>query len=358
MGTSLQYTFPSIDADLIIRDAFERCGILNYMQGDVQYKSARRSLNLLLQHWINRGFTLSTLFQGVLQINQGQSFYALPANISKLLQCKLVSANQLVGGIASSSSGGNPSVLFATTITGSFSQASVNGSISYLYPTATPIVLVGVQSAITAQYQLAIECSYLSSPSEDDWITILETPLLQYHNGASNWFYLPFTESAVNWRIRQINADATGTTQVPLNLVQIYFGIPYQSVQMTAQGNDNYFYYPSGSQNGSPNNYWVNRTRIPTLNVYPVPSTEYQFFFYLGLQFIQDVGEYTNSIDIRATFIDAAIAGLAAKLAIKFAPDRYEMLAVDAETVYVQAGKEDTENVPTQFILNGGGYNE
>lgn len=353
MATSLQYTFPTIDADLIIRDAFERCGILNYLEDSVRYDSARRSLNLLLQHWINRGFNLFTVDQGIIQIIPGQNIYNLPVNISKLLLCKLANCNQILGGTASSSTGGDPAALFASTITTSFSQPTVNGNISYLYTSVTPINVVGVQSNITAQYQLAIECSYLASPSEGDWITILETPLLQYYKGASQWFYLPYTKSALNWRIRQINAEQTGTTQVPLNLVQIYLGIPYNSVQMMAVGNDNYFYYPSGSQRGTSNNYWVNRTRIPTLNVYPIPDTSYQFYFYLGLRFIQDVGDFTNDLDIRAPFIDAAIAGLAAKLAQKFAPDRYDMLAADAETVYVQAGKEDTENVSSRFVMDG-----
>lgn len=353
MGTSLQYTFPTIDADLIIRDAFERCGILNYLEDAVRYESARRSLNLLLQHWPNRGFNLFTLEQGVIQINPGQFIYTLPVNISKLLQCKLANCTQKLSGTATSSTGGNASALFATTITTSFAQNSVNGNISYLYPQATPLNLVGIQSAITAQYQVAIECSYLTSPSDEDWIPVLQTPLLQYYKGAAKWFYLPFTENAVNWRIRQINAELTGSPQVPLNLVQIYFGIPYNSVQMQSEGNDNYFFYPSGSQQGTSNNYWVNRTRIPTLNVYPIPDSSYQFYFYLGIRFIQDVGDFTNDLDIRATFIEAAIAGLAAKLAEKFAPDRYEMLANNAETIYLQAGKEDTENVDTRFVMEG-----
>ena len=120
---------------------------------------------------------------------------------------------------------------------------------------------------------------------------------------------------------------------------------------MQSEGNDVYFYYPSGSQQGTPNNYWVNRTRIPTLNVYPIPDTSYQFFFYLGIRFIQDVGDFTNDLDIRATFIEAAVSGLAAKLSEKFAPERYEMLSANAETIYLQAGHEDTENVTSRFVL-------
>lgn len=358
MGTSLQYTFPTIDADLIIRDAFERCGIANYLEDALRYQSARRSLNLLLQHWPNRGFNLFTLEQGVTKINSGQNVYALPENTSKLMQCKLANANQMLGGTASSSTGGTPTILFATTITTSFSQPTVNGNISYLYKVPTALLLIGVQSAITAQYQLAIECSYLTAPNEGDWITILETPLLQYYNGASQWFYLPFTENALNWRIRQINAELPGTTQVPLNLVQIYFGIPYNSIPMQPIGNDLFFQFPSNSQTGSSTTYWTNRTRIPTLNVWPIPNNSYQFFFYLRIRFIQDVGDFTDAIDIRATFIDAAIAGLAAKLAQKFAPDRYDMLAADAETLYVQAGKEDTENVSSLVTWASGQQNE
>ncbi len=43
--------------------------------------------------------------------------------------------------------------------------------------------------------------------------------------------------------------------------------------------------------------------------------------------------------------MEAATAGLAAKLAQKFAPDRFADLANEAEKVYIEAGKEDTENV-------------
>jgi hypothetical protein len=358
MGTSLQYEFPVIDADLIIRDAFERCGILNYLEDAVRYQSARRSLNLLLQHWTNRGFNLSTLEQGVIEVNPGQNVYALPANTSKLLQCKLANSNQILGGEASASSGGDPSILFATTITGSFALTAVNGNISYLYPQNTSLLLIGIQSAISTEYQVAIECSYSATPGDDDWITILETPLLQYYVGAAQWFYLPFTDSAVNWRVRQINATAPNPVQVPLNLVQIYFGIPYISLPMQPVGNDLYFQFPSNSQNGTSTTYWTNRTLIPTLNVWPVPTNSYRFFFYLRIRFIQDVGDFSDSLDIRATFIDAATAGLAAKLAQKFATDRYDMLSQDAEKVYIEAGREDTENVSSLVTWAAGQQNE
>lgn len=357
MGTSLQYEFPTIDADLIIRDAFEQCGILNYLEDAVRYQSARRSLNLLLQHWPNRGFNLFTLEQGITQIVSGQNVYALPANTSKLLQCKLANVTQQTGGTASASDSGNPSVLFQSTITGSYTLSDVDQNISYLYTSGTPLLVVGITSAISTTYQVAIECSFSSSPSSDDWITILETPLDQYYVGNTNWYYLPFTESAVNWRVRQINAVAP-TVQVPLSLTQIYFGIPYISIPMQPVGNDLYFQFPSNSQNGNATTYWVNRTRIPTLNVWPVPLNQYQFFFYLRIRYIQDVGDFTNDIDVSPRFINAATSGLAAMLAKKFAPDRFDSLNSDAEKIYIEAGREDTENVSSLITWAVGDMNE
>lgn len=349
MATSLQYSFPTIDADYIIREAFERCGILNYMEDAVQYQSARRSLNLLFQTWPNLGFNLFTLVQGVIQVTSGQSNYALPATISKILQCKQANANQMLGGGASASPSGTGSAasLFVTTPTGSFVQSAADGNISYLYPTPTPLLLIGVQSAVTAAYQLAIECSYLTSPGDDDWITILKTEQLPYVNGATQWFYLPYTYSAVNWRIREFG----GAT---LNLNQIYFGIPYISLPMQSVGNDLYFQFPSQSQQGQATTYWVNRTIVPTLNTWPVPDDSYQFFFYLGIKYIQDVGDFFNSLDISTRFLEPAAAGLAAKLAEKFATDRAADLAQAALQVYIQAGKEDTENVQSQIVWGVG----
>lgn len=348
MSTSLQYNFPYIDADLLIRDAFERCGILNYLEDGLKYASARRSLNFLLQHWPNKGFNLFTFELGIIPIVPLQNVYELPLNTSKILQCKLANANRILGGTPSSSAGGNASAPFTATITGSCQQTSANGNISYLYPQGQPILCVGVLSAATETYQLAIECSYLTSPTEADWITILQTPAITYYFGQAQWFYLPFTRTAVNWRIR----ETSGST---LNISQIYFDIPYISLPMKSVGNDLYFQFPSNSQVGVSTTYWTNRSRIPTLNVWPIPNSSYQFFFYSRVRYIQDSGDFFNSIDVSARFIEAATAGLAAKLAQKFAPDKFESLKQEAEYVYNEAGKEDTENVDSLITweMNG-----
>ena len=337
VATSLQYNFPYIDADLIIRDAFERCGINNYLEDAVRYQSARRSLNLLLQHWPNRGFNLFTLDQGIIEINSGQDNYALPLNTSKILQCKMSNANRITGGTASSSAGGTPENCFSTTTTTGCTQTSANGNISYLFTTAQPILYVGILTLSTNIYKISIDCSYETNPSDADWITILNTPQVSYYTGNTLWYSLPFTNTAVNWRIRE-----TGGATLSIN--QIYLNIPYISLPMQSVGNDLYFQFPTNSQQGVATTYWVNRIRTPTLNVWPVPNDSYQFFVYNRIRYIQDIGDFFDSIDVVPRFVEAASAGLAAKLAEKYAIDRYPNLIAAAEKVYLEAGGEDTEN--------------
>ena len=58
MATSNTNTF-DLDVDQIIEEAFERCGINSRSGYDL--KSARRSLNIMLAEWANRGINLGPL---------------------------------------------------------------------------------------------------------------------------------------------------------------------------------------------------------------------------------------------------------------------------------------------------------
>lgn len=347
MSTSLSYDFQNLDADLIIRDAFERCGIENWAEGGLKYDAARRSLNFLFSHWVNRGLSLFTVEQSVVEVVANQPVYNLPENTSKILEAKNANANRILGGIPSSSAGGNAAAPFTTTISGSCTQTSPDGNISYLYPSGTCITLVGIMSQTTQYYRLFIECSYLSSPTDDDWITVLETPMTLYRFGESNWFYLPFTKSAVNWRIR----ETSGNT---LNIAQIYFGIPQYSVPMSSLGRDLYFQYPSNPSPGTSTCYWLNRIQTPTLNIYPYPDGSYQFIFYNRVRYIQDVGDFFNSVNVVGRFLEAVAAGLAAKLAEKYAPSLFPNLEQKAEKAYIEAAKEDTEYVNPRITFAPG----
>lgn len=359
MATSLQYTFPAIDADLIIRDAFERCGIPNWQEDGLKYDAARRSLNFLLSHWPNRGLNLFTNFQGIIPIVVGQNMYRMPANISKILEAKLVNSNRLLNGTPQSNTttsfdntgGGTASIPFNQNPQAGVGclQTAPNGNISYTYNlnpmTPQAILYVGVTTAVTQVYQLVIECSFLTNPQPQDWITVYQAQSMTYYYGLTQWFSLPNTFTTANWRIRETGGNT-------LNIAQIYFNIPYYSLPMKPVGRDLFFQFPTNSQSALSTTYWNNRIIDISFDVWALPVEGYQFFVYNAVRQIQDIGSFFNSLDIGPKFVEAATAGLAYKLAQKYAPERISDLDMAYKEVFIEAAKEDTENA--ESIVNFG----
>ena len=101
----------------------------------------------------------------------------------------------------------------------------------------------------------------------------------------------------------------------------------------------------SGKTNeGQPTQYFVQRfIDKVTLTLYLTPgSTEAgNFINYYYVSRIQDAGAYTNDADVPYRFVPCMIAGLAYYLAVKFAPDRVQMLKMLYEDELQRALQED-----------------
>ena len=101
----------------------------------------------------------------------------------------------------------------------------------------------------------------------------------------------------------------------------------------------------SGKTNeGQPTQYFVQRfIDKVTITLYLTPgSTEAgNFINYYYVSRIQDAGAYTNDADVPYRFVPCMIAGLAYYLAVKFAPDRVQMLKMLYEDELARALEED-----------------
>ena len=101
----------------------------------------------------------------------------------------------------------------------------------------------------------------------------------------------------------------------------------------------------SGKTNeGQPTQYFVQRfIDKVTITLYLTPgSTEAgNFINYYYVSRIQDAGAYTNDADVPYRFVPCMIAGLAYYLAVKFAPDRVQMLKMLYEDELQRALQED-----------------
>jgi hypothetical protein len=81
--TSGTATF-NLDLNEIFEEAFERCG--TELRTGYQFRTARRSLNLLTIEWANRGVNLWTIEEGNIPMVTGQAIYDLPVDTIDLIE--------------------------------------------------------------------------------------------------------------------------------------------------------------------------------------------------------------------------------------------------------------------------------
>jgi len=83
MALSGTTTF-NLDLNEYIEEAFERCGA--ELRSGYDFRTARRSLNLLFTDWANRGINMWTIEQGTQTLTQGTATYTLPADTVDLIE--------------------------------------------------------------------------------------------------------------------------------------------------------------------------------------------------------------------------------------------------------------------------------
>lgn len=84
MATSGTTAF-TLDLLEIVEEAFERCG--SEPRSGYDFRTARRSMNLLFADWANRGINLWTLDSGSTPLVAGTATYTLPEDTVDILDC-------------------------------------------------------------------------------------------------------------------------------------------------------------------------------------------------------------------------------------------------------------------------------
>ena len=108
---------------------------------------------------------------------------------------------------------------------------------------------------------------------------------------------------------------------------------------------------PNKLSQGTPSQYYVQRTVNPSIFLYQTAGSNYsnssnpsnyQFIFYY-LARIEDAGTYTNTPNVVFRFLPALTSGLAYYLAVKHAPERIEQLRMLYEDDLQRALTEDSQ---------------
>jgi hypothetical protein len=340
MSTSGTFNFGSTINDQFIIDSYERCGILPDLITAEQIQSAQRSANLVLSEWINRGLNLWTVKQSMLNLIPNQTAYTLPYPTSDVLEATIRSSQRNLGGTAFSSAGGIAQNAFDNNPATACTQTSPNGYISYNYGTNVQyaISLVGIQSNATLTYTLVCE----TSPDNINWTLALSIPAQTYTQGVNLWFVVPVPFNAQYFRVRETGGET-------LNVQELFFNTVLLDIVITRISRAEYIALPNKNQTGRPTSFYVDRQINPVIYLWPTPSPSYNNLFYTRVELMQDIGQLTNNSDIPQRFYDAFIAGVACKLALKYMPQKYDILKIDYDNAYSLAGREDTERVPLRI---------
>jgi hypothetical protein len=291
----------NLDVNDLIEEAFERCG--KELRTGYDFKTARRSLNLLTIEWANRGINLWTVEQGVIPMVTGQAMYPYPADTIDLMDMVIRQNN------------------------GTSNQQDINIS------------------------RIA-EPTYMSLPNK----LAQGRPIQVYINRQSGQENLSGALLSANISSTATTIDLTSTSGLTSSgFIKIdNETISYPNI------NGNQLINCARGQNGTTAaahtaNATVTVQNLPCINVWPTPNSpgsQYTFVYY-RLRRIQDAGSGIYVQDIPFRFIPCMVAGLAYQLSTKL-PDvdmnRIPMLKMDYEEQFRLAAEEDREKAPIRFV--------
>lgn len=115
-----------------------------------------------------------------------------------------------------------------------------------------------------------------------------------------------------------------------------------------------YLNVPDKTTQARPAQFYVERTNVPKVYLYPAADKAYNLLYY-RIRRIQDAGDYTNTTDVNFRFLPCLVAGLSYYLSLKFAPDRVGALKQIYEEEFARAAAEDRDTA-SFFIVPDVGY--
>jgi len=301
MATTTGTTAFNLDMNDLIEEAFERCG--QELRTGYNFRTARRSLNLLTIEWANRGINFWTVEQGQIPLVTGQAIYPMPVDTINLLDTVVRqsngTSNQIdinISGISESTymslpnklAQGRPIQMWFNRQSGQENLSTVTLS-ETINSTATSITVSSVANLATAGF-IKIDNETISYPN------IVVNQLVNCARGQNNTTAASHTSGAA----------------------------------LTIQN-------------------------IPAINIWPTPNApgdQYTLVYY-RMRRIQDAGTGTSVQDIPFRFIPCMVAGLAVQLSMKLPdvdPQRIMALKADYEQQWDIAQAEDRETAPLRFV--------
>jgi hypothetical protein len=281
-----------LDVAEIIEEAFERCGLEARTGYDAV--TARRSLNLMLADWANRGINLWT----VRQFSQ---------TVAQLSSTSAVDTYPI--GAITATVGASASLSVGETITGSTS--SVTAKI-ITKPSSTTLTLTVPSGAFTAG-------ETITGSSSSATTTISADPSL---DDVQN------TIDILDMVVRRSGSDI--------------------AINRISRGD--YLAVPDKDDQGRASQFFVDRLITPTVTIWPVPENSTDTLIYYRLVRIDDADASVNTMEVPFRFLPSLVSGLAYCIAMKRAPARMPDLKMSYEEDFFRAATEDRDRTSLQLV--------
>jgi hypothetical protein len=284
----------NLDLNDIIEEAYERAGL--EVRSGYDFRTARRSLNLMTIEWANRGINLWTIEEGQIVLQAGQPVYPIPVDTIDLLD-HVIRQNSAVANTQSDINITRISESTYSTIPNKLTQGR-------------PIqVWVNRQSGQTNATSVTLNGAITSA---DTTITL---------SNASGLTTTGFIK---------VDSETIGYTNISGN----------QLLNCTrGQAGTTAAAHTSGTS--------IFVQNLPCINVWPSPNAGGNYtFVYWRLRRLQDAGNGVTVEDIPFRLIPCMVAGMAFYIAMKkpeVSPDRVTMLKTDYEEQWLLASQEDRE---------------
>jgi len=315
MAVTSGLTAFNLDLNEIMEEAYERAGL--EIRTGYEFRTGRRSLNMLTIEWANRGINLWTIEQGQIVMNTGQGIYPFPEDTIDLLdQVVRTQANDL-----------NQIDINISRISES-TYAMIPNKLAQGRPIQ---VWINRQTGAGNSTTVVLTTALTSTDT-----TVYVSDITQLAAAG----FINVTTGGVTETIVYQNVNP-----VPLT------GLPNAGQLLNCARGQNNTSAAAHAIVGTT----IAVTNLPSINVWPTPNSpgDQYIFVYWRMRRLQDAGNGVNIQDIPFRLIPCLVAGLAFYIAQKkpeVSPDRVMFLKQEYEQQWLLASQEDREKAPDRFV--------
>jgi hypothetical protein len=169
-----------------------------------------------------------------------------------------------------------------------------------------------------------------------------------------NLLFSEFANRGINyWTVSQNTLTlVNGTTSytLPVGTIDILDAVIRDSSSNTDQiinrvTIQEYNQLPNKDTAGKPSQYMIDRQYTPVIYFWSVPNTSTYSLVYWAMNQLEDVTLSNQDADIPYRWSDTICAGLASKLAMKYAPEKFQLLNEMYERSFNFAASSDNDGV-------------